>query len=246
MSRRIFGLHPARAVFEPAPERVRCAWLDGGRRDQKLDEIRRLLESCQIAFELADRKRLDRLAGNSRHQGIVLEVVLPPERDEDALEARLSEQDTPLFLVLDQVQDPHNLGACLRTCDAVGAAGIIVPKDKTVGLTPTVCKVASGAAETMPLFRVTNLARTLERLQQAGLWVAGAAGEAEQSVFEADLGGPLALVIGAEGQGLRRLTREKCDFLIRIPMLGSVESLNLSVAAGVLLYEAFRQRENLG
>ena len=175
-----------------------------------------------------------------------MEVAMPPERDEDALVARLGEQDNALFLVLDQVQDPHNLGACLRTCDAVGAAGVIVPRDKAVGLTPTVCKVASGATETMPLFRVTNLSRALERLKQAGLWIVGAAGEAEQTVFEADLNVPLALVIGAEGRGLRRLTRAKCDFLIRLPMFGSVESLNLSVAAGVLLYEALRQRTASG
>ncbi len=246
MSHRIFGLHSARAVLAHAPERVRCAWLDSGRGDRRLEEIRRQLEACRISFEMADRRRLDRLAGNSHHQGIVMEVAMPPERDEDALETRVGEQDNALFLVLDQVQDPHNLGACLRTCDAVGAAGVIVPRDKAVGLTPTVCKVASGAAETMPLFRVTNLSRALERLKHAGLWIVGAAGEAEQTVFEADLNVPLALVIGAEGRGLRRLTRAKCDFLIRLPMFGSVESLNLSVAAGVLLYEALRQRTASG
>ena len=246
MNRKIFGLHAARAVLEQAPERVRTAWLDTGRRDRRLEALRQLLETQRISFELADRKRLDRLAGNSHHQGIVMEVALPPEHDEDALERVLAEEGSPLFLVLDQVQDPHNLGACLRTCDSVGAVGVIAPRDKTVGLTPAVCKVASGAAETVPLFRVTNLARTLDRLKQAGLWIAGAAGEAKQNAFEADLSGPLALVIGAEGQGLRRLTREKCDFLIKLPMRGSVESLNLSVAAGVLLYEALRQRENLG
>lgn len=241
MSRKIFGLHAARSVLEHAPERVRCAWLDSQRRDARLEELKRMLEEEGIAVEITERKRLDRLAASAHHQGIVMEVVLPPEQGEDALEAVLERGGTPLFLVLDQVQDPHNLGACLRTCDAVGAAGIIVSKDRTVGLTPTVCKVASGAAETVPLFRVTNLARTLERLKKAGLWIAGAAGEATQTAFESDLSGPLAIVVGAEGEGLRRLTRDKCDFLIKLPMYGSVESLNLSVAAGVLLYEALRQ-----
>ncbi len=243
MSRKIFGLHAARAALEHAPERIRCAWLDSQRRDHKLEELRRLLQAEGIAFDLTERKRLDRLAGSPHHQGIVMEVTLPPERDEQALDALLSEGGTPLLLILDQVQDPHNLGACLRTCDAVGAAGVIVPKDRAVGLTPTVCKVASGAAETVPLFRVTNLARTLDSLKKANLWIAGAAGEAEKTAFEADFSGSLAIVIGAEGQGLRRLTRDKCDFLVSLPMRGTVQSLNLSVAAGVLLYEALRQRE---
>lgn len=243
MSRKIFGLHAARAALEHAPERIRCAWLDRQRRDARLEELRRLLQEAGIAIQVTARKRLDRLAASGHHQGIVMEVVLPPEQGEDALEAVLDRGGAPpLFLVLDQVQDPHNLGACLRTCDAVGAAGIIVAKDRTVGLTPTVCKVASGAAESVPLFRVTNLARALERLKKAGLWIAGAAGEATQTAFESDLSGPLAIVVGAEGEGLRRLTRDKCDFLIKLPMYGSVASLNLSVAAGVLLYEAIRQR----
>ena len=242
MSQRLYGLHAARAAIEHAPERIRSAWIASGRRDRKLETLRRQLRELGIAVAETERKRLDRLAGSSHHQGIVLEVTLPRALDDDALAARLAVGDTPLFLVLDQVQDPHNLGACLRTCDAVGAAGVIVPKDGSVGLTPTVCKVASGAAETVPLFRVTNLARTLARLKAAGLWLYGADGGADRSAFETDLSGPVALVMGAEGRGLRRLTREKCDALIKLPMRGRVESLNLSVAAGVLLYESLRQR----
>jgi len=150
--------------------------------------------------------------------------------------------EPPFLLVLDQVQDPHNLGACLRSADAAGVHGVIAPRDNAVGLTPTVHKVASGAARTVPFFQVTNLARVLRTLKERGIWLVGAAGEAEQSIYQADLTGPLALVMGAEDTGLRRLTREECDFLVRIPMRGHVESLNVSVATGVVLFEALRQR----
>ncbi|GAB4353631.1 MAG: 23S rRNA (guanosine(2251)-2'-O)-methyltransferase RlmB [Methylohalobius crimeensis] len=239
---RIFGLHAARTALEHVPEQTRRAWLNRSP-DRKLLALRERLEALDIPVETTDRKRLDRLADSSHHQGIVLEVVLPPEKGERELEERLSATEKPLFLVLDQVQDPHNLGACLRTADATGVTGVIVPKDRTVGLTPTVYKVACGGAETVPIYRVTNLTRTLRRLKEAGVWIAGAAGEAEEVAFEADLKGSLALVLGAEGRGLRRLTRQCCDFLVKLPMAGSVESLNLSVAAGVLLYEVLRQRE---
>lgn len=149
----------------------------------------------------------------------------------------------PFYLVLDQVQDPHNLGACLRTADAVGAHGVIVTKDNAAGITPTVCKVASGAAETVPVYQVTNLARVLRWLKEQNVWIMGAAGEAEQTVFQMKLDMPLAIVMGAEGTGMRHLTRQHCDFLVKIPMAGQVESLNVSVAAGVLMYEVFRQKQ---
>jgi 23S rRNA (guanosine2251-2'-O)-methyltransferase len=152
---------------------------------------------------------------------------------------------TALLLVLDNVQDPHNLGACLRTADATGVNGVIITKDKATGITPTVCKVASGAAETVPIYQVTNLSRTLRWLKGEGIWVLGAAGEAQQTVYQADLTVPMALVIGAEGTGLRRLTKENCDLLIKLPMLGQVESLNLSVATGAFLYETVRQRSKV-
>jgi len=152
----------------------------------------------------------------------------------------------PLILVLDGVTDPHNLGACLRTADAAGATAVIVPKDKSATLTPVVRKVACGAAEVIPLVAVTNLARTLEKLQQRGLWVVGTAGEAEQEIYQQDLTGPLVMIMGAEGKGMRRLTREHCDFLVKLPMSGSVSSLNVSVATGVCLFEAVRQRQAKG
>jgi 23S rRNA (guanosine2251-2'-O)-methyltransferase len=207
-----------------------------------IDELARL----KIMPEKIDRKRLDQMADGNNHQGIILEVEMPSELPESALKDAVLNLETPaLFLVLDNVQDPHNLGACLRTADAAGVTGVIVTKDNAVGITPTVCKVASGAAETVPVYQVTNLARTLRWLKEQGVWVAGAAGEAEQLVYQADLTAPLALVIGAEGKGMRRLTREQCDFFVKLPMLGQVESLNLSVAAGVLLYECVRQRARI-
>jgi 23S rRNA (guanosine2251-2'-O)-methyltransferase len=161
---------------------------------------------------------------------------------ENDLDALLDKTDSPFLLILDGVTDPHNLGACLRNADAAGVHGVIVPKDNSVGLTPTVSKVACGAAETVPLFQVTNLARTMKRLQERGVWIAGTAGEADSTLFQADLKGALAIAMGAEGKGLRRLSRESCDTLISIPMAGSVSSLNVSVATGICLFEAVRQR----
>ena len=196
-----------------------------------------------IEPEKVDRKRLDRLADNNNHQGIVIEVDLPGELSESDLKTAVENlTETALFLVLDNVQDPHNLGACLRTADATGVHGVIITKDNATGITPTVCKVASGAAETVPVYQVTNLARTLRWLKDQGLWIMGAAGETTQTVYKTDFTVPMALVVGTEGKGLRRLTKEQCDLLIAIPMLGKVESLNLSVATGVFLYEAVRQR----
>jgi 23S rRNA (guanosine2251-2'-O)-methyltransferase len=238
----VFGLHAARSALEHAPENVVRAWLSG-REDQRIAPLLKMLQTRGIPVEFPDRKRLDRMADGQPHQGVALEVILPPELGERELFQALQDAPAPaLLLVLDQVQDPHNLGACLRSADAVGALGVVVPRDQSVGLTPAVCKVASGAAETVPLFRVTNLARTLRELKDAGLWIVGAAGEAERTVYDANLTVPLALVMGVEGKGLRRLTREHCDLLIKLPMFGKVESLNLSVATGVLLYEALRQR----
>jgi 23S rRNA (guanosine2251-2'-O)-methyltransferase len=190
-----------------------------------------------------ERGALDRAAHGANHQGAVAWVRAPAARAEKDLIRILDEADGPAFLlILDGVQDPHNLGACLRTADAAGVHALVSPKDNAVGLTPVVCKVASGAAETVPYVQVTNLARTIDGLKERGIWLIGTAGEAESSLFETDLTAPLALVMGGEGKGLRRLTRGRCDLLVRLPMLGAVESLNVSVAAGICLYEAARQR----
>ena len=244
-STKLFGLHAVQAALDYSPGKIIRVWIDAQRLDKRLGKIIDDLTALGIEPEKADRKKLDRLADGNNHQGIAMEVEMPAELPESDLKDAVLSLDKPaLFLVLDNVQDPHNLGACLRTADATGVQGVIITKDNATGITPTVCKVASGAAETVPVYQVTNLSRTLRWLKEQGVWVAGTAGEAELTVYEADLNRSLAIVIGAEGSGLRRLTKEQCDFLVKLPMLGQVESLNLSVATGVVLYEVLRQRKS--
>jgi len=218
-----------------------------GRSEPRTAEIEALAKKAGKTVKRAPAASFKQLFGDAVHQGVFVEVQpLPPWREEElvagitrALEAGGVK---PFVLVLDGVQDPHNLGACLRTADATGALAVVIPKDRAVQMTATVRKVAAGAAETTPLAVVTNLARTLRLLKDAGLWIVGADAEAPKLAHETDLTGPIALVMGAEGSGLRQLTRDTCDFLVRLPQQGSVESLNVSVAAGMLLYEAVRQR----
>jgi 23S rRNA (guanosine2251-2'-O)-methyltransferase len=242
-SSKLFGLHSVQAALDYSPNKIHKAWVDSGRQDKRLTQAIDDLLALSIEPEKVDRKRLDRLADNNNHQGIVIEVEMPGELSESDLKTAVENlSETALFLVLDNVQDPHNLGACLRTADATGVHGVIITKDNATGITPTVCKVASGAAETVPVYQVTNLSRTLRWLKGEGLWIMGAAGETAQSVYKTDFTVPMALVVGAEGKGLRRLTKDQCDVLVSVPMLGQVDSLNLSVATGVLLYEAVRQR----
>ena len=242
-SSKLFGLHSVQAALDYSPNKIHKAWVDTGRQDKRLTQAIDNLLDLGIEPEKVDRKKLDRLAENNNHQGIVIEVEMPSELSESDLKTAVENlTETALFLVLDNVQDPHNLGACLRTADATGVHGVIITKDNATGITPTVCKVASGAAETVPVYQVTNLARTLRWLKGEGLWIMGAAGETAQTIYSTDFSVPMALVVGTEGKGLRRLTKEQCDVLVSVPMLGKVESLNLSVATGVLLYEAVRQR----
>jgi 23S rRNA (guanosine2251-2'-O)-methyltransferase len=242
-SSKLFGLHSVQAALDYSPRKIQKAWVDSGRQDKRLTQALDDLLTLGIEPEKVDRKRLDRLADSGNHQGIVIEVEMPGELSESDLKTAVENlSETALFLVLDNVQDPHNFGACLRTADATGVHGVIITKDNATGITPTVCKVASGAAETVPVYQVTNLSRTLRWLKGEGLWIMGAAGDTAQTVYKTDFTVPMALVVGAEGRGLRRLTKEQCDVLVAVPMLGQVESLNLSVATGVLLYEAVRQR----
>lgn len=242
-STQLFGIHAVQAALEYSPQKISRAWVDNQRQDARLKQLIDELLSLGIQPEKTERKKLERMADGKNHQGIVVAVELPAMHGEDDLKQAVQALTEPAFyLVLDQVQDPHNLGACLRTADAVGAHGIIVTKDNAAGITPTVCKVASGAAETVPVYQVTNLARVLRWLKEQNIWIMGAAGEAEQTIYEMNLDMPLALVMGAEGSGMRHLTRQHCDFLVKIPMAGQVESLNVSVAAGVLMYEVFRQK----
>ncbi len=240
---KIFGVHAAQSALDYSPEKINQAWVDQKRQDERLQGLVKGLGQKNINIQKADRKQLDSLSKGANHQGIILEVEMPAMRSENDLKSVVeSAKQVPFWLILDHIQDPHNLGACLRTADAAGVQGVIVTKDQAVGITPTVCKVASGAAETVPVYQVTNISRTIAWLKEQGIWVVGAAGEADKTIYETDINMPLALVMGAEEKGMRRLTREQCDFLVKIPMQGSVDSLNVSVAAGVLMYEAFRQR----
>jgi 23S rRNA (guanosine2251-2'-O)-methyltransferase len=242
-SSKLFGMHSVQAALNYSPDKIRKVWIDQQRQDQRLSQILDELVTLGVELEKIDRKKLDRLSEGNNHQGIVVEVALPDELSESELKTAVGNlTSTPLLLVLDNVQDPHNLGACLRSADATGVHGVIITKDNATGITPTVCKVASGAAETVPVYQVTNLSRTLRWLKEQGIWVFGAAGGTEQSPYQTDMTVPMALVVGAEGKGMRRLTREQCDMLVSLPMLGQVASLNLSVATGVLLYEILRQR----
>ena len=239
----VFGLHSVRTLLQQKPERASKLLLQKGRDDARVNEIAQLARAANVKIEYRDVAELDRLASGDRHQGACLQMRPAAVLGEGALDELLDPLTVPpLLLVLDGVQDPHNLGACLRTADAVGAHAVIVPRDRAAGLSPTVRKVASGAAETVPLIQVVNLARTLRWLKERNIWLIGTDDEAPKSLYETDLRGPMALVLGAEGPGLRRLTRESCDALVSIPMLGTVESLNVSVATGVVLYEALRQR----
>ena len=238
----VFGWHAVEAVLKREPERLQRVWIQTGRQDKRVKSITDALDGLGVAWKVVHRRELDeRVSGV--HQGIVAAVSESREWTEDDLLSQLAGSDKPPFLlVLDGVTDPHNLGACMRTADAVGVQAVIVPKDKSASLTPVARKVACGAAETVPFVRVTNLARFLRTLKDQGVWLIGTAGEAKATLFQADFNGPFALVMGAEGKGMRRLTREHCDQLINIPMLGHVDSLNVSVATGVCLYEALRQR----
>jgi 23S rRNA (guanosine2251-2'-O)-methyltransferase len=243
---RLFGIHSVQAALDYSAKKIQRAWVDSQRQDKRLTQICEELADLGIIPEKIDRKKLDRMTESKNHQGIVIEVDMPSTRSEDALKQAVDQlQGMPFFLVLDQVQDPHNLGACLRTADAAGVDGVIITKDNATGITPTVCKVASGAAETVPVYQVTNLARTLRWLKEQNIWVMGTSGAAQQSLYTMDLKMPLALVMGTEGTGMRQLTEKQCDFLVKIPMAGQVESLNVSVAAGVIMFEAFRQRAGL-
>lgn len=240
-SRLIYGFHAVLGKLKRDPEAVFELYLSSQRQDIRAREVQQLAEAQGVRLIPSESDRLDGMVGTRRHQGVIARI--DGRHRELKLADVLESLDEPaLLLVLDGVQDPHNLGACLRVADAVGAHAVIAPKDRAVGLNATAVKVASGAADTVPYITVTNLARALREMQEAGVWIIGAAGEAEQSVFDVDQKGPVAWVLGAEGDGLRRLTRDTCDVLAKIPMLGSVESLNVSVASGICLFEARRQR----
>jgi len=240
----IYGVHPVSAAIAARPDQVLEVWVADHRRDARAADVAEGARAKGIRVQVAGREVLSRRAGSEQHQGVVARVRPLSPGDEGDLETRLAESGrrASLILVLDGVTDPHNLGACLRTAEAAGASAVVLPRDRAAPITPVVRKVSTGAAERVPVYAVTNLARALRLMGSAGLWVYGMAQEAERCLYELELHGPVALVLGAEGEGLRRLTREHCDGLVSLPMSGQVESLNVSVAAGICLYEIVRQR----
>jgi 23S rRNA (guanosine2251-2'-O)-methyltransferase len=246
VSEKVYGLHAVRALLERHAARVSGLTIVEGRAEPRVAELQALAQKAGKPVKRAPATAFKQLFGDAVHQGVFAEIQpLAPWHEEElvaGIAAQLEAQRVPLVLVLDGVQDPHNLGACLRTANACGALAVVIPKDRAVQLNATVRKVAAGAAETTPLAVVTNLARTLRLLKDAGLWIVGADAEAPKLAQETDLAGPVAIVMGAEGSGLRQLTRDTCDLLVRLPQQGEVESLNVSVATGMLLYEALRQR----
>ncbi len=257
----VYGVHAVGAVLERSPERILELWVAAPREDLRARDLRERAERIGLNVQAAEGEALAKLVGPVSHQGAVAAVrPMKPWNEDDLMTAvdgrmRMAPHDPgqtpaglrpePLLLVLDGVTDPHNLGACLRTADAAGVQALVIPRDRSAAVDGIVSKVAAGATEFVPVASVTNLARTLNALKQRGVWVVGTDAHAEQTVYGADLARPLALVLGAEGVGLRRLTRERCDFLVRIPMAGQVESLNVSVAAGITLFEARRQRDSV-
>lgn len=239
----IYGIHAVKAVVESDPSRFIEVFVLKGRQDDRLLSVVNELSRLGILMQEMERKSLDNKSKGASHQGIIARVKAGRKYNDNDLNDILEKTENPLFLVLDGVTDPHNLGACLRSADAAGVCAVIVPKDRSAQLNATVSKVAVGAAEIVPLIRVTNLARTLRILQEKGVWCVGTAGEATHDIYQSKMKGPLAIVMGSEGEGMRRLTRETCDELVSIPMQGSVSSLNVSVATGVCLFEAVRQRK---
>ncbi len=239
----LYGLHAVRAALSRSAGEIESLWLDEARHDQRLREVATMAQAAGITVQKVSRARLETLSGGGAHQGVVAQRRATPAQRETDLDGFLDGLSaTPFLLVLDGVQDPHNLGACLRSACAAGVQAVVLPRDHAAPLTPVVHKVASGAVEYVPVFRVANLARALERLKERGIWLVGAAADAPESLYDVDLTGPLALVLGGEGEGLRRLTRERCDRMASVPVAGPVGSLNVSVATGVCLYEAVRQR----
>lgn len=247
----VLGNHAVNAVLDINPERALALWVAINPNNQSQAALLKKVEKLGIAIHPVDKRQLEQRCDSKQTQGVALQArpkIDGTEKELDVFIARCitNQKKPPLLLILDQIQDPHNFGACLRTADAAGVDAVIVAKDNASPMTPVVQKVASGAAETVPIYRVTNLARAIENLKQQGIWIVGTSDKATQSLYEQSLTLPLALVMGAEGKGMRQLTEKKCDTLIRLPMAGQVvSSLNVSVATGVCLYEIVRQRSTL-
>ena len=238
----LFGLHSIEAVLTHEPERILEIYALKGRDDQRMNKVITMARKCGVSVAFVGKKTLEDRADGESHQGIMASARPAKMKTEIDLDKIIADKKHPFLLILDGITDPHNLGACIRSADAAGVDAVIVPKDRAASLTPVVRKVACGAAETMPLIQVTNLARTMREIQEKGVWIIGTAGEATSELFETKISGSVAIVLGAEEKGMRRLTREHCDELVSLPMAGSVSSLNVSVTTGICLFEVVRQR----
>lgn len=245
MSETIYGIHAVQALLERDPQRFQEVFILKGREDKRLLPLIHAVEAWGLPVQVANRQWLDEKAEGAVHQGIIARVKPARQYQENDLPDLITVHEHPFLLILDGVTDPHNLGACLRSADAAGVHAVIVPKDRSAQLNATAKKVACGAAENVPLIRVTNLVRTMRMLQEENVWIVGTTGEADHTLLQSKFTGPIVLVMGAEGEGMCRLTREHCDELVSIPMAGTVSSLNVSVATGVCLFEIVRQRESL-
>jgi 23S rRNA (guanosine2251-2'-O)-methyltransferase len=243
MSDLLIGIHAVDAALTHDAGNLVELYIEAGSQNPRVKELGERAREMGVKPHARDRAALDRMTGGARHQGVVARYKAPTPLPESALEGLAAGAGrAALFLVLDGITDPHNFGACLRSAEAAGVTAVVVPKDRAVGVTPTVRRASAGAADRVPIVSATNLARALRHLKEAGVWLVGLAGDAPQSLYALDLGGPMAIVLGSEGEGLRRLTRQHCDFLARIPMRGDIDSLNVSVTAGIALFEALRQR----
>ena len=241
---RIFGLHAVKQILENAPETVLSASIQESIQSESVSSLRELLDKLGVSIQTVPRVALSRMVKNQNHQGILLEVQKKTKKTEHDLDDILvqNQDANPLYLILDSIQDPHNLGACIRTADAVGVTAVIIPNDRAANINETVRKVASGAVENVVVINVVNLVRAIKKIKESGVWVVGTTGDAEQSIYALDLKIPTAIVMGGEGKGMRDSVQKECDYVASLPINGQVESLNVSVAAGVVLYEVIRQR----
>lgn len=241
---RIFGLHAVKQALENAPETILNAWIQESIQSETVSTIHGLLNKLGVSIQIVPRATLAKMVKNQNHQGVILDVRKAAKKTEHDLDDVLEQNQggKPLYLILDSVQDPHNLGACIRTADAAGVTAVIIPNDRAASINETVRKVASGAVENVTVISVVNLVRAIKKIKEAGVWVVGTAGEAKQSIYELDLKVPTAIVMGGEGKGMRDSVQKECDYVASLPIQGQVESLNVSVAAGVVLYEVIRQR----
>lgn len=241
----VYGIHTVEMLLKENAHRIKFLWLQDDKKSGRMDGIIQKAKEQGVSVRFISRSELDNLSTQNNHQGVVAKIETHGRLHERQLYELLeSNSEPPFLLILDCVTDPHNLGACLRSSEAAGVQAVVVPDDNSAPVNAIAMKVASGAAEVLPVFRVVNLVRTIKQLKELGIWVVGADGDASASIYETDLTGPLALILGSEEKGMRRLTREHCDFLAKIPMMGTVPSLNVSVSAGICLFETLRQRKN--